>query len=206
MLILDIKSTALEIAKKFGDLAVTQFPFALARALSWAASDSQKELRRELPHRFILRNTWTAKGIRTNMTQKRDYRVWVYTLDEYMDRQEDGAIKRPKNDQHLAIPASVNRTARGIIRKRDLPNALKNNKNVFKIDENTNRRQSHGLPFGLYRKNRKDNRLQMLYTFSKTGKVKPRWGFSKTVDTVIKNRFERLFMLSLDDAIKTAKR
>lgn len=202
MLILNIRSDAERIARQFGSIGMRQLPFALARGLTWLAQDAQKEVRRELPHRFIIRNHWTEKGIRIDMSRKNDYRVTVYTKDPYMDRHEEGAIKRPKRDSHLAIPDKIVRTKRGIIRKRDLPDQLRS-RNIFIINHRT-KREKLNLPFGIYRRQGRKKPIR-LYYLKPSVWVEPRWEFGRTVEKVVKARFHRVFSLSLDDAIRTAR-
>jgi hypothetical protein len=67
------------------------------------------------------------------------------------------------------------------------------------------------LPFGIYaahpnqKKRVKNQGLTMLYSLVPSGKVKPQLHIDKTVTTVVNSRYERVFTLSLDDAIKNAR-
>ncbi len=194
-----------EMEKGLTDLEKKHLPFATARALSWSASDSQKEIRRQLPMRYILRNGWTSKGVRMDLSKKKQLFVSVYTLDEYMRKFEDKTDKKPRKSKHLAVPWSINKTKRGIVRQRDYPSKLNKN-TVFKIDERTPFRYSHILPDGIYRRV-KGGGLSMLYGLEKVGKIDNRhhWKFGETVERVVTQRFDRLFSISLADATSMFK-
>lgn len=122
---IQVKVNADLVNRRLTDLEQKQLPFATARALTWLAMDVQKEERRELPRRFTIRNTWVAKGIRIKPAKKTRLVAEVYSRDDFMERQEEGGTKRPKQGQHLAVPVDARRNKRGIITKANRPTSIK---------------------------------------------------------------------------------
>lgn len=226
---ISVESNIDRLIRDLTDAERKQLPFAIARSLTWTAQEIQTEVRRELPRRFIIRNTWVSKGIRITPADKRNMTAEVGSLEDFMERQEEGGTKYPTVGKHLAIPIKVKGTKRGIIRDKDRPKALleagvyrstrKRSNRVFKIDETTDPLIRHGLPMGIYAshpdrnrkgKNRLPHRqgnkgLTLLYALEPKGDVKERWEFEKTALRTVERRFDRIFKLSLDDALKGAR-
>lgn len=207
---IQIKIDQAAVQRQMNDLVADQLPYATSRALTWLAVDCQTEIKRQLPQRFTLRNAWVKKGVRMKAATKTRLQSEVFHLDDYMERQEDGGIKYPLG-RHLAIPVRVAGTARGIIKGNNRPKALLSKGSykasrkkggthrVFKIDESTPDRQRHGMHPGIYMAN--GNNLMLLYRLIPKGNVKKRWEFETTCKQVVNSRFERLFQLSLSQAL-----
>lgn len=184
--------------KGLSQLAKDQLPFANARALTWTASDAQKAIRRELPRRFIIRNNYVSKGIRIEKATKANQAAKVGSVDEFMERQDKGGTKRPKG-RHVAIPVKIKRNKRDIVTKSNRPRRI--------LDKSGPRQ-----PFiatvkgrlGIYQRVTKARTpIQLLYALRPTTQVKARFELERTVQKVVDERFERLFKLSLDDAIRS---
>lgn len=90
-------------------LETEQLPYATAKALTETAKQSQEAVRNGLAKSFVLRNTWTSKGIQYERAEKKDWpnaQATIGSRDEYMVKQEEGATVKPVNRLH-AIPVSV---------------------------------------------------------------------------------------------------
>jgi hypothetical protein len=200
-------SNASQVAKQFGELANKQMPFAMARSLTWTAQESQKEIQRELPYEFTLRNNWTKQNIRITPAKKNLLLAAVGATDrvDYMGRQQTGGPKAPSG-KYIAIPVDAKRSKKDIIRKANRPRAILNKKNYFKIDDTTPPDERHNLPFGIYKRATNGNLgFSLMYRLIPIAQIKPRFHIEKTTNKVVKTRFERLFTLSMDMAIKSAK-
>lgn len=90
-------------------LETEQLPYAEAKALTETAKQSQEAVRNGLARSFVLRNTWTSKGIQYERAEKKDFpnaQATIGSRDEYMVKQEEGATVKPRNKLH-AIPVAV---------------------------------------------------------------------------------------------------
>lgn len=190
--------------RDFNLLQREQFPFAFARALTWVASDAQKEVRRDIPRRFITRNKWVVQGVRTEKATKTKFESVVKHIDPYMTKHEDGDRKRPPQGKHLIAPAAVKKGKSGIVSKAQRRATLnEQNPNTFKIDEDTPGAKRHHLHFGIYKRNRRGRRPILLWSLFPTAPIKPVFHFEDTVRRTVQQRFERLFDVSLDQAMKS---
>jgi hypothetical protein len=103
-----------------------QIPFATALALTTIAGMARAEIRRELPREFVIRNSFTARGIVTEMAKASDwpncYSV-VGSRDEYMAAHEDGGT-REKENKAFAIPYAIRENLRDLIPRRLWPGRL----------------------------------------------------------------------------------
>jgi hypothetical protein len=80
-------------------------PYATAVALTRTAKRAQTKIRRNLPRRFIIRKKWVGKGVQIKPATKKRHVAVIFSRDEFMVRQEEGGIKRPKG-RHIAVPGS----------------------------------------------------------------------------------------------------
>ena len=101
-------------------LALRHVPFAQVLALNRTTATVQREARRSLPDRFTIRSAWVGKGIRLAPATKRAPVARVYTLDWYMELQEEGGVKRPARSGQLWIPANAVRQG-GVFAGKVLP-------------------------------------------------------------------------------------
>lgn len=194
-----------ELSLFFRDLAANQLPFAAARALTWTGQDAQKEVKRQLPQRFELRNNWTEKGIRIKPAKKNLMEASVFTKDDWMFLQEEGGIKVPSG-KRLAIPSDEWRREggqRGVIKGKNRPKALIN---AMKKSNSGTRAFIATMPDGTEGifKRRSGQRLplDMLYVLIPDAHVGERFAFEETVVTTARERLSRNFSISLADALK----
>jgi len=112
--------------RKFESEIKTQIPFATALALTNLAGMARAEIKRELPKQFIIRNSFTQRGIITQMAKVTDwpncYSV-VGSKDAFMAAHEDGGT-RQKENKAFAIPYSVRGNIRDLIPRRLWPGRL----------------------------------------------------------------------------------
>lgn len=194
-----VKVNVRDALKGMNDLAVKQIPFATARALTWTAQEAQKQERRELPHLFTLRNNFLKNSVgitaatKTNWTSMVGFKTSAGRSTDFMELQEEGGIKTPRG-RVIAIPVKARRNKKDLIPKAQRPKAALKKKNVFIGEPN-------GWPLGIYQRQGRHN-LVMLFRLVPAAGIKKRLEMEKTVDRVVKERFSRLFNLSLDLATK----
>lgn len=174
----------------------------------------------KLHSEFIPKNVKVQPALKKDFTQFGFAESAVFTghkLDRWMGLQETGGLKKPfasggkDTGKAIAIPASglkskSYKTKTGKVRSRWKPGALLKNfkgsssfgkvrvrvkgsktKKAFII------RGSGGTPMIVRRKSKSKYPLEVLYTFSSKPKIKPVWGFEKTVEFVANAVFERKF-------------
>jgi hypothetical protein len=183
-----------------------QIPFAVAKTLTWLALDSQKEVRREMPHSFIIRSNRVLQGIRITPATKQTNTSVVGSIDDFMALQQTGGVKKPKRTaKNVSIPKSIRASERELIPKRKKPPAL-----ISKIRPDNEKKKNKGDMFWLkskgetylmsrFGKDPKD--IHALYVFRKSTKVKPALNLDKITYKVVKTRSERLFSLCLSQLV-----
>lgn len=194
-----VKDNIKDVTRSLTRVQRRQIPFATVGALNSTAFAAQREIKRQLPRKFILRNRWTESGVQVRKANKRNMTATVLMGRgrEYMARQEEGGIKRP-HGQHLAVPSAVRRSKRQKITKAKRPSAVLAKPRTFKATIG-------GQP-GIYqRRGRKRGPLKLLYALERQVRIRPRFGFKKTAGGVAKNTFNRHFRVSLERGLRTAR-
>jgi hypothetical protein len=179
------------LIRNLDEAAEKQVPFALARSLTVTARDAQVDVKADLPTKFTLRNTWTARGIRITPARKGTPEAVVGSLEPYMARQETGGNRRPRSHSKIAVPATKQSR---VIPKSKRPAALKGKPRVFKIVT----RFGAGI---VQREGKKRYPLKFLYWLKRGVRVKPRFGFKAEVSDTVEKRFGPNFVQALSQAM-----
>lgn len=191
-----------------------QLRFAVAAALTDTALDGQAEVRRNMRRRFIIRRDWIIKGIRIKPATKAKLEAWVYSIDEFMGRQERGEAKRPARDTHLAVPYQARTSPQAIIRNADLPQHL-GKKEIEIVNRKGVKRTIKGkggeaFKFEAggvtYLVRRRGAKLEFLYALQRQTKpLKPRLGLADDVRMIARTRFGRHLQRRMEMALRTAR-
>jgi hypothetical protein len=202
-----VRLQAKNLIEELEILGNKHIPFAMARALTWVAIDSQKQIVREMPLHFIIRSNRVLKGIRTTPASKQTMTSSVGSIDDFMELQQTGGIKKPKGTAHnVSTPQGIRSSIKELIPKSKKPPSIAGKISKRKEEGKKARKKepfwlrSEGDSFLMTRfgTNKKD--IKALYIMKKTVKLKPIFGLDKTVYKVVKQRWDRLFELSLDRA------
>lgn len=222
MLDLSVISNVGDVIGALDDLETRHLPFAMARTLTNLASEGQKEVRRELPNHFNIRNTWTAKGVRMEPATPKKLEARVFTLDWYMQDQQEGDTRRAQG-RHLAIPSLEVRKG-GVLSGRIEPRmkikallkkeaTAKNRKRPAKRSKRLRAPVSFIAKMGngkqgIFIRKFKDKRLPivLLYSLKDSVKINPRWKFDKTLGQVTDKRMRVLFLQSMKNALATDRK
>lgn len=129
--IINLTHNIKEVGQDFRNrMTAGNFRFAVAKSLTNLAQLAQEEVKRQMPHRFIMRRNWISQGVRIKTASKSSLWSAVYSVDSggrrpFMTRQEYGGIKAPESGQHIAIPMkAVQPNKRALIRGDLKPKAL----------------------------------------------------------------------------------
>lgn len=176
-----------------------QFAFATAKALTQTAYDVQKELRANMPQRFILRRQWVVQGIRVDKATKASLTATVYSRDKFMGLQEFGGTKGPLRN-YLAVPTRmVKRTKTDMIAKSDRPQALGDKAAV--VDYNGHK----WLALKKGRKGATGNQMRLLYLLIPRAQIKERLGLNKDGMKIARAKFAQNLQDALEYAVRSAR-
>lgn len=101
----------------------SQVPYATACALTSVAKRAQAEIQKELPDRFVIRNTFTKSSIRIRRAEKKDWpncTAEVGTISPYMPLQEEGGTKSPTG-KAFSIPKGIRKSEKELVRRSKWP-------------------------------------------------------------------------------------
>lgn len=111
MMSLSVMSNVKDFARHLDKVQKKQLPFATARALTWTAKESQKEIAAAMPRTFnVTKKWWTQKqptGIKVKSAKKADLEAIVYTTAYFMKLQEEGGIKFPFRGRGILVPTAL---------------------------------------------------------------------------------------------------
>lgn len=196
-----VKTDAEEVAKFFGLLGRRHIPFAFERAFRALGIEAQKEVREELPKRFVLRGQRVSKGVQYWYTKRSAWpnmQVEIGSRDEFMALQETGGTKRPAQHRMLAVPTLQVRRGHTISGR--IPKAFTPKRLMQSGRGEINRKRATVL---MWLKQRGVSRPA--YVLARQAKLQPRFGLRTTVEGVVQLRFGKLFTDAMWYAIKTAK-
>ena len=175
-----------------------QFRFSVARALTMTAVEIQKEVRRNMPGRFIIRRQWVIQGIRVDRATKDNLTARIYSRDLFMGLQEYGGDKHPRG-RFLAIPTRlVRRTPKGLVAKRDKPRALGD-----KVEEITFK-GNQWLALKKARAGRGGTELRLMYLLVPRADIDERLGLRKDAERIARLRFAENLRVALAEAVAKA--
>lgn len=176
-----------------------QFRFAVAKALTKTAVDVQREVRKNMPSRFILRRQWIVQGIQIERATKQNLTASVYSRDKFMKLQETGGPKNPLRN-YIAIPTSmVKRTKTDLIARSDRPGALGDKAEIIELNGHK------WLALKKARKAAGGQRLKLLYLLVPRAQMKERLGLAKDGERIARARFVENLRDALEQAVRTAR-
>lgn len=194
------------------DLKREQIPFALALALTRTAQHAQAEIKRDLPHRFEIRNAFVPRGVRIKTASKKDPEAAVYwqapvaarrEFAQSLARQETGGTKTPAK-RWLAIPrpaVEARRGKGGLIPKRWRPGQALKRRDVFVANT-----QTPGVVAIYRRKTKKRYPIEALYTLTDRVRVRETFEFVPTARAAARQVFKKEFGQAFAKALATRRR
>lgn len=109
------------LTQRLSTLQERQLPYATSRALNETAKQVQLGVRTGMQQRFHIRRPWVLQQIKIEKeafsTKKNLKSVVIGTSPEgkFLDKFEQGGVKKPYQGGHLAVPVDVPRTATGAV-------------------------------------------------------------------------------------------
>lgn len=167
------------------DKVAREIEFATVVSLTRTVVLAQKKVRASLDKNFILRNSFTKKGIRIKPATKKDKTAEVFSLDWFIAQHEEGKSRAKPSQTPFLIEAFI-RDVAGLSETKRIPGRLRP-KNI--LNKKIKGRQPTILKTGKGTKGiflRTDDSfmpLRLLYTIQdEPVKIKPRPWFFKPVD------------------------
>jgi len=176
--------------------------FAVAVALTKTAKTIQGQVVKNLKEKFVLRNTWTARGIRIKPATKTDLESEVYSLDWYIDEHDQGGTRKPTEVKEkifwvVAVKHQTIINSNKVIPKKYRPS------NILRQNINGNRPFKNKLKSGAQiiavRETKNTHPITPLYIgVDQAIHIKGRKFFESDSKKIYNNEFEK----NLDDAKK----
>jgi hypothetical protein len=209
-----IRIDASATIKKLDDLARSQLPFALARAITQTGLDFQKAERAHFGQVFTeRRKDFIEKqgvkligGIATKT--KPSITFGIDPKADFLNKFETGGQRPLFKASSIMIPVDARRNKRDIVTAANRPRALISRlgkqpgaRGVFLITE------QHGkLAPGLYQRfGRGGKGVKLLFAREQHATIKPVLHFAETFVAIVKSNWPDNFKKALADAIRTAK-
>jgi hypothetical protein len=209
-----IRIDASALIAKLDALALTQLPFATAKAITQTGLDFQKAEQARLAAIFTLRRPDFVQkqgvkllgGIATK--QKPSITFGVDPKASFLVKFETGDEKKPTGGQFLALPTDIKKNKRDIISQFNRPKSLINRQGsntgaggVFVL-----RTQRGKLVPGIYQRGgRGARKVKLLYAFERDAITPKLLHFADTFKAVVQEKWQTNFATALTDAIRTAR-
>jgi hypothetical protein len=192
-----LKDNIKEFTRDLNDIQRKQVPYATSRAINDTAVQGQDAVIAAIPRVFNNLKKWWLKqqptGIKVKFSNKQNLHAAVHTSAYFAQIQEEGGTKQPRRAKNIAVPtakvAKKYRTSHGA---REMMDAQKN---VFRT------------PKGVFKRTgKKRYPIVLLWSFTPSAKVKPRFRFYDTLKATVMRRFETNWKMRFSQAMATSKR
>lgn len=179
-----------QVRADMAKLAKNQLPYVTSLAVNRTAIGARDYVRRQLPAKFTLRNSWTRMGVQARTGNKADPTAYV-RAPGYMAIQETGGSREPTKSRLLAAP--VGAKSASLIPKAKRPRALLGGK-AFIID-------MKGGDAGVFvRYGKKRGQIRLLWWLSEEQKYQDVFEFEDDVRAHVEARFGANFVAALVQA------
>jgi hypothetical protein len=192
---INISSNVKEFTRYLDHIQKQQVPYATSRAMNDAAVDAQNAIVERIQTAFRSIKKWWLKqqptGVKVKFSKKQDLHARVYTNAYFAEIQEKGGTKTPKSSSNLAVPtAEVPRKYRN---SRGAHDMINERNNVFRTQK------------GVFKRTGKKGKITVLWTFTRSARIKPAFGFMTTAESTFKKRFPVHFEQRIKQALASAK-
>lgn len=185
--------------RKYMDkVARKQLPFITKLALNKTAFIAQRIVRKEMPKRFVIRRSWTIRGIVVKQADKRTLTAFVYSRDDFMEKQETGGIHKARK-RRLAIPDKIRRSIKSVVPLSKWPRAIlpknkkENPKKIFLMKHSIVQRKGGKAVRRKGRAASFESKFKILYRLRKQVKLKPKFRMRQTVEFAVLRAFPGVF-------------
>ncbi len=204
----------------------SQYPFALAHALTKTAGGAQRQAKRMTANKFDLHSKFVTQNIRITPAKKSDIVNYGFAgaqvrtdkkISRFMVQHEPGAMRRPLESSSISVPMRAlqnipggYRTRGGRVMTKYTPQRLLKGKKGKKGKRSILRnpfimKGRGGTAIIARREGLKRKPLEYLYKFESTVKIKKRWGFVNTVRRFAKVRMKKNLERSLSMAVRSIR-
>lgn len=183
MIQLNITSNLDRLIFKLNRAAAKQIPFIIAKALTDTAEDCRLQVIRELPYHFQIRNRYVQGGIRKTPANKANLEAIVGSITPFMELQEYGGTRSPKEGKHVAVPIGARPSFPQMHRRPVWPGTLRKKKKQYFAGH------IHGRLAIWQRTSR--GHVKLMHTLADSANIKPAWEFERTVSRTARERIDR---------------
>lgn len=171
--------------RPFAELAEfgANIPAAVAAALNDAAFDARKELVDKLPTHFVIRGTWTARGMRVEKADKRTMTAKVGSTRPYMGAQAKGGERPDPGGGQQIVPVGARRQPKYRTTPKTWPKALEA-KGAFVADV----RGTRGI--WLRTGKRKKGKLRLMWRIVPKVTLQASWPMEEEVYRIVQKRWK----------------
>ena len=181
------------------DAIARNIPYATSRALNGVAFAIRKELIRDLPSTFTIRNTWTKRGMRVNMATKTKLYAEVGSTRPYMKAQAEGG-DRPKGPGLVGIPLEARKPkTKKVHLPSKWPRQLLKKRNAKLIPATVRGDQKAAVV--LFRRS-KTAKWRAWWLLVPRVRLHKRWNLDGTAQQITHKEWKRLAKNAMEDALR----
>jgi hypothetical protein len=212
MINISVKSDIDRLARQVGTMGSKQMPFAIAKALTATAKDTQKQIAVDMLSRFQNPTSFTKRAFTIKAARKSDLTAIVFAKDaqaRYLGVQIQGSGRRVKGFEKKA-EGLAGETGKMLVPTRNVKLDSAGNVSLATIKRiagaANSKRYFIGVPkggnrpFGIYQRHNKDQRLTALMVEATVGKYDRRLDLEGVAAKIARTAFMR----HLEDALKQA--
>lgn len=196
MLTVSVRHNIEAVKKSLNDVAKRQLPFAIAKALTATAKDTQGLLTTALPRQLDRPTPFTMRAFAVTPATKQVHRAKVFIRPDqwkYLKYQVEGGVRKPAK-RALILPKAIRLNKYGNMQRSAIKKLLAK-ANVFSgtVD---------GVP-GIYQ--RKGKSLNLVVGYGDQVAYRKRYPFQEIAQRSAAKSFDKNFRVALDQALSTMR-
>ena len=206
MIDVTVSNVAKELGRRVEDLA-KQTQFAMARGLTWLASEALRDAKAAMDKQFDIRRKWVKSGISFTPAWKRDWpesRAVVGVLPDraiFLEKHLTEGEKQPPKGHSWAVPARAMKSKAMRPGDKRWPGAMLSSGRAFLIGLAGKSKRGVALVKG-----RGSSAAEIMQWFlPRTIKIRKTWGFHGDVDGSVQRHWHETITRSFKLALETAR-
>lgn len=197
-----ITTNVKEITKGLSELDKKQIPFAISKALNDTAFQAKDALVAQMKKKLDNPTPFTLRAVKIKKATKYRQYAFIYINDtqaKYLENMFFGGVKTPKKKAIVVPTKDVRLNKYGNLTRNKVKNLLKSPNYFSGVVKGKG-----GTRSGIFRKY-KNGTVKQVIMWKASKQEKKRLEFRKTIEGVVKHRFDDNFSKALEFAIRTAR-